>query len=113
MRKEGADAAERCRELERKYNWIPSEQHHFGKPGTDYDWNARDPSQVGGWWGSGRRAFLEGASENEASPTCMVKLPCVDFAGWRLPALHSKCQHVSSRSSAVIPVCAVCAAAGV
>lgn len=43
MRKGMAEAGERLRRLEREYTWIPSEHPHFGRPGTDYDWQAHDP----------------------------------------------------------------------
>lgn len=34
--------------LEKEYPWIPSEREHFGRPGTDYDFAARDPEEVSG-----------------------------------------------------------------
>ncbi|KAL6776822.1 SMC2 [Auxenochlorella protothecoides x Auxenochlorella symbiontica] len=32
--------------LEKEYPWIPSEREHFGRPGTDYDFAARDPEEA-------------------------------------------------------------------
>ena len=58
MRKGIAEAAEHCRKLEREYPWIPDEQPHFGKQGTDYDWNARDPEKVSV---RGRGGVVDGA----------------------------------------------------
>jgi hypothetical protein len=46
MRKGMQDANERCRKLEREFPWIPTEEPHFGKPGSDYDWHANDPDKV-------------------------------------------------------------------
>lgn len=44
MRKAAHDAVDRCRALEREYPWINTEREHFGKPGSDYDWEANDPT---------------------------------------------------------------------
>lgn len=46
LRKGAHDAVDRCRILERDYPWINTERDHFGKPGSDYDWNANDAQEV-------------------------------------------------------------------
>lgn len=46
LRKGAHDAVDRCRALERDYPWIMTERGHFGKPGSDYDWDAHDPTAV-------------------------------------------------------------------
>ncbi len=46
LRKAAHDAVDRCRCLERDYPWINTEREHFGKPGSDYDWEANDPTAV-------------------------------------------------------------------
>lgn len=47
LRKGMGESADRCRKLEREYQWIPSEKAHFGRPGSDYDWEANDADKVG------------------------------------------------------------------
>ncbi len=41
------DSADHLRKLLREYPWIEGEKAQFGRPGSDYDWEARDPKQVG------------------------------------------------------------------
>lgn len=64
MRKNCAEAAEHCRALRREYPWIDSEAPHFGKPGTDYDWEGKSEKQVdkvrGSALGGGGGAGTEG-----------------------------------------------------
>ena len=43
-----ADCVDHCRKLERDYQWIPSERAQFGRPGSDYDWEANDPEKASG-----------------------------------------------------------------
>lgn len=40
------ESVDRCRKLEREYQWIPSERPHFGRPGSDYDWAVHDPEKA-------------------------------------------------------------------
>ena len=45
--RKGAHAAEdNCRSLEREYPWIETERAQFGQAGSDYDWQATDPSEM-------------------------------------------------------------------
>lgn len=45
--KKGAHTAEdKCHALEREYPWIQTEMSHFGTPGSDYDWEANDPTEM-------------------------------------------------------------------
>ena len=50
LRKGMADCVDHCRKLERDYQWIPSERAQFGRPGSDYDWEANDPEKASGHW---------------------------------------------------------------
>ncbi|EIE18219.1 RecF/RecN/SMC protein [Coccomyxa subellipsoidea C-169] len=43
MEKDARDSADVCKQLEKEYPWIGSEKRLFGRPGSDYDWTARDP----------------------------------------------------------------------
>lgn len=43
MEKDARDSAGVCKQLEKEYPWISSEKRLFGRPGSDYDWTARDP----------------------------------------------------------------------
>ena len=43
MEKDARDSAGVCKQLEKEYLWIASEKRLFGRPGSDYDWTARDP----------------------------------------------------------------------
>lgn len=47
LRKGMADSADHLRKLLREYPWIEGEKAQFGRPGSDYDWDAQDPKQVG------------------------------------------------------------------
>uniref|UniRef100_A0A7S0SYC1 Structural maintenance of chromosomes protein n=1 Tax=Mantoniella antarctica TaxID=81844 RepID=A0A7S0SYC1_9CHLO len=42
MEKEAAEARDHLAHLSEAHPWIASEQQQFGRPGTDYDWEARD-----------------------------------------------------------------------
>ena len=44
--KEQQEARRRTEGLLKRHPWIASEKQYFGKPHTDYDFNARDPSQA-------------------------------------------------------------------
>ena len=46
MRKAMGEAGDRLRKLEREYPWIQSEKVHFGRQGSDYDWQANDPDKA-------------------------------------------------------------------
>ena len=46
LRKGAHSAEDKCRALEREYPWIQSEMIHFGTPGSDYDWEANDPTEI-------------------------------------------------------------------
>lgn len=46
VRKAAHDATDRCQALEREYPWIVTEKPHFGKLGSDYDWQTNDPNEV-------------------------------------------------------------------
>ncbi|KAL4421732.1 hypothetical protein ABPG77_002348 [Micractinium sp. CCAP 211/92] len=46
LRKGMTDSADHLRKLLREYPWIEGEKAQFGRPGSDYDWEARDPKQV-------------------------------------------------------------------
>lgn len=48
LRKGMAESADRCRKLEREYQWIPSEKAQFGRPGSDYDWEAHNADRASG-----------------------------------------------------------------
>lgn len=41
-----AESGDLRSKLEKEYPWIPSEREHFGRPGTDYDFAARNPEEV-------------------------------------------------------------------
>ncbi|XP_064477399.1 structural maintenance of chromosomes protein 2-like [Ornithodoros turicata] len=47
IRKESNDAQEKLRNLLHHYPWIDSEKQYFGKPNTEYDFKANNPSEVG------------------------------------------------------------------
>lgn len=46
LRKGAHTAEDKCKALEREYPWIETEVSHFGTPGSDYDWNANDPTEM-------------------------------------------------------------------
>lgn len=46
MQKQLVEASNVCASMEKEYPWITSEKQHFGRPGTDYDWEAKDPTKV-------------------------------------------------------------------
>lgn len=46
LRKGAHSAEDKCKALEREYPWIQSEMKHFGEKGSDYDWEANDPSEM-------------------------------------------------------------------
>lgn len=54
LHRSAADATDRCLALERDYPWIDSERKHFGKPNSDYDWTANDPTEVFKKWEEAR-----------------------------------------------------------
>jgi structural maintenance of chromosome 2 len=46
LRKGAHTAEDKCKALEREYPWIETEVSHFGTSGSDYDWNANDPTEM-------------------------------------------------------------------
>jgi len=42
LKKDRTASSTKVRDLEKLYSWITEEKHHFGKPGTVYDFNAQD-----------------------------------------------------------------------
>eukprot|EP00889_Picochlorum_renovo_P003508 jgi/Picre1/30538/NNA_005901.t1 len=46
LRKGAHTAEDKCRALEREYPWIQTEMSHFGTSGSDYDWDANDPTEM-------------------------------------------------------------------